>query len=408
MKKPLQFFSHLISFLVLGVLWMCSPVSFAPDPVILLFFAICVGLCPPLGLRCASRFSRGLFGTLSILCFSIGIPVSLYLGGPLVGHIVLGIGSVCLGTLIVAFLLPASSKETALLSLRGVPATQARKILFFRSAYALFFKNSGILAGTVATWLLLISGNVSFTTLWNSAGIVAVISFFGYLLFLFLGAPASAHRPATPKKSRFVFLSLLCFILLMITVYIYIGSIYTSPDPALLRALATVRSLLTPVLLATFGGLVVGVLLGLLLSVMGARFFASLCRGIMHLPVILSVALLQYVLPLPAVGFFVIVAIWSALGILEGRLAIRPYRHMSIAKRGKAVLIPLFYQPFLAHLPRIGLAGVFSCVFLDVTSGKTLFSLQESSFLLAVSILTVLFVALQILSFLTKEVHRHG
>ncbi|MBE7024596.1 MAG: hypothetical protein E7408_00885 [Ruminococcaceae bacterium] len=408
MKKLLQLFSHLIPFLLLGMLWVYFPVSVSPDPVFLFVFVLCLVTCPPVGLLCTSAFSRGLLGTLSILCFSTGIPFSLFLGGTLAGLIVLDVGCICLGTLLTAFLLPVSSGEVELLSLRGVRFGRARSVLLLRSCYAFFFRNSGILAGTIATWLLLIAGDASPNALWNSAGITATTALLGYLMYLILGAPAPTHRTVSPKKSRYVFISLLSFVLLMIAVYVYIGSIYTAPDPVLLAALTAVRSILTPALLAIAGGLVGGILLGYLLSCIGARFFAALCQGVLLFPAVLSAAFLRLFLPISSIAIAVPVVLTVALGILEGRLAIRPYRHFPIAQRGKSVFLPLFHFPVLALLPRIGMMAVFSGIFLDITSGGTLPGLDESGLLLVASILVVILSALYILCFLTKEVRRHG
>ncbi len=408
MKKLLQLFSHFIPLFMLGALWFLFPVSFSADLTFPVLYGICFLVCPLLGLVLSSRFWRGLLGVLSMLAFGCGIPAAMHLGGTVAAQTVLAVGSVCLGILLVSVSLPKSSPEAALLALRGVRPGRARKVLQLRACYAFFFLRSGILAGFIAVWLLFISGQSAPSQLWSSAAVAACVGLLGYFLYLILGAPAPAALRSQPKKSRYVFISLLTFVLLITAVYVYIGSAYTAPDPALAAALRALQTLLTPALIALGAGLLAGLLLGLILSFCGVRFFHSLFRGLSLFPTAIFAAFLHLLLPQYAVALAIPLALMTASGVLESRLALRPYRHFPMPGRKKAITLPLFHFSTLALLPRLGMAALFSTVFSDITAGGTLLALPELTLMLAASVLVVILSVLYILCFLTKEVRRHA
>jgi|GEM_PF-2567037 len=408
MKKLLQFFSYLIPILLLGGFWVRFPVGFSANTVFFILYAVCFLFCPLLGLVLQSKFGRGALATVSILAFGCGIPASLLLGGILAAQVVLALGCICLGILLVSYALPQNPAKGTLLTLRGVKPGRIRKTLLLRNAYAFFFERSGILSAFIAVWLLLLSGEISIPSLWNSALLVAITGFIGYLLYLILGAPKAAIRKASPKKSRYVFISLLVFILLISVVYVYIGSMYTAPDPALFAALRAVQSVLTPALLSAGIGLPAGFLLGFLLSFCGARFWHCICRSASRLPAALATAFLFVLLPWHTVALAIPLCFDTAAGFLENRFSVRPYRLLPMAGRTKAVTLPLFHLANLALLPRIGLMATFSAIFIDITSGGILLALSEVSLWLAATILIVILSILYILCFLTKEVRHHA
>lgn len=411
MKKLLQIFSYLIPIVLLGAFRFYFPVGFSADAAFFILYAVCLLVCPPLGLLRLSRFCRGALAAVSIVAFGCGIPAALLLGGTVAAQSVLAVGCACLGILLVSYALPQNPAEGTLLALRGVRPGRIRKTLLLRDAYAFFFERSGILAAFIAVWLLLLSGDISLSALWNSAFLAAVTGLIGHLMYLTWGAPEAAAMQAAPKKSRYVFISLLAFILLLSTVYVYIGSAYTAPDPALTAALRAVQSVLTPALLAAGAGLLAGFLLGFLLSFCGARFWHSFCRGAAMLPAALTAAFLTLLLLRPqyyAAALAVPLCFDTAAGFLKNRLAVRPYRSMPMAGRTKAVTLPLFHLANLALLPRVGLTAVFSAVFMDITTAGRLLALSEASLMLAAAVLVVILSALYTLCFLTKEVRRHA
>lgn len=408
MKKTLRLLSHFIPFLGLFALWAFMPFSFSASPAFFIHYAICLILCPFLGLLRLPNFCRGLLGGLSVFAFSCGIPGAMAPGGTFVAHAVLAVGCVSLGTLLVYFSLPKDTAEEAHLQLRGMPPRRARKTLLLRESFAFFFEKSGILAAAITVWLLFISDAVSPALLWSGAVLTAVFAFLGFLLYLLLGAPSPAVMRALPSKSRYIVISLLAFILILIAVYVYVGFAYTAPEPALSAALAAVQTVLTPALIASAVGFLLGMLFGYLLSFCGARFFAMLCRGVLFIPAALLASILSLLLPQLTVAIAVPLLFMGTLGMLQSRLSIRPYKGLPMSGQKKAVRLPLFHMANLALLPYLVLNGLFAAVFIDVTSLGVLSALGELSFMFASSILVIIAGILYILCLLTKEVRYHG
>ncbi len=410
MKKTLFIFSHLIPPAVLAALWFLSPqpISVSTNTAFFIIYGICLLTCPLLGLLRLPKFCRGLLATLAISAFSLGLPVAMTLGGAFAAHAVLAAGTVSLGTLFVFYSLPAGSSEAGLLALRGMRTGRMRRILFLRSCYAFFFKKSSLLAGAISVCLLFISREASFSALWSAAAHTAMLCLAGCILYLILGAPSAAPLYAAPKKSRYIIISLLTFVLLIAVVYVYVGSLYTAPDPALSEALSALQVILTPALLATASGLLAGMFLGFFLSFCGARFFITLSRGILFIPVVLLAGLLFFFLPFRTVAIAIPLALMACLGMLENRMAIRMFRTLPMAGRKKAVTSPLFHFANLSLLPRLGATALFASILMDVTLSDTLMSLAEFPSLLAASVLSLSIAILYTLCFLTKEVRRHG
>ncbi len=409
MKKTLSLFSHLISLAVLAAFWVLWPgsVSVSINGAFFVLYGLCLLICPPLGLLRISRFGRGVLAALSVSAFSCGVPAAMTLGGTFFAQAVTLLGTAALGILFISYALPASSAESELLTLRGTSSVRTKKTLFLRSAYAFFFEKSGVFAGLLSVFLLFIAGGASFGTLWSAALHTVLIGLLGYLLYLCLGAPDAAPLYAAPRKSRFVTVCLLTFVLLILVIYVYIGSVYTAPDPALRGALTALQAVLTPALLAVGLGMLCGMLLGFLLSLCGIRFFAAISRGMLGVPAVLTASLLSFLLPSPTLAITVPSIIYACLGMLESRTALRQYRTLPLIGRKKAVTMPLFHFANLSLLPRIGVSALFSSIFIDVVLSDTILSLPEFPRLLAASILALSVAILYILCFLTKEVRHH-
>jgi len=238
MKKTLRFFSHLIPLLGLLALWFFLPVSFSANSAFFMHYAICLLLCPLLGMYQLSTFIRGLLAGLCIFSFCCGIPVAMATESVILMHAVLSVGCVALGTLLVYFSLQKDTDEEAHLILRGMHPRRARKVLMLRSSYAFFFEKSGILAAPMAVWSLFIAGKASPNLLWSSSVLIATIAFIGFLFYLLLGAPTPAPMQSKPSRGRCIVISILTFILILIAVYVYVGYVYTAPEPALSAALS--------------------------------------------------------------------------------------------------------------------------------------------------------------------------
>ncbi len=408
MKKTLRFFSHLIPLFALFALWFIMPLSFSAEPAFFLHYGICLALCPVLGLFQLPKFIRGFLAGLCIFSFCFGIPAAMATKSVILIHAVLSVGCITLGTLLVYFSLPKDTNEEAHLMLRGMRPHRARKVLLLRAAYAFFFEKSGMLAAPIAVWSLFITGTASPSLLWSGAVLIALIALIGFLFYLFLGAPTPAPMQSKPTRGRYIVISLLTFILVLIAAYVYVGYVYTAPEPALSAALSAVHAVLTPALIASFTGFLAGVLLGYILSFCGARFFAMLCRGLGIIPTALFAAILYLFYPVPSVAITIPLLFAGTFGMLKARLALRPYKVLPMRGHKKAVRLPLFHMANLSLVPYLIINGLFTAIFIDVSSIGVLSALSELSFMFAASILVIIAGILFTLCLLTKEVRYHA
>ncbi len=412
MKNILQILSHFIVFLILGALCYFGTSTFTFDSTLFLMYGICFLLCPVLGLCRLSPFTRVLFYIFSIFGLCGGVFMVRELAGEAAALGLLSISAVLFGALFNFFSLPDATPETTHLQLRGIKESHARRKILLRQSYAFFFQKSGVIFGMLSVYQLLLMP-MEKNALWSASILTALVSFFGHLFYLMLAAPIPKRLPATAKKWKLSMISLLFFILLLISIYVYVGSLYTSPDPALQSALASVKEILTPAYSSVLVALVPGMLFGLFLSLLGARFFKTVFTGARLLPTALFSGILYSLLTevIPHAFLFSIcipLFLLGMLGTLESRIRLFPYRDYPISDRKKILLRPLFHLPNLALIPEFFATGVFSSLFLHLTTGGTLYTLSSLSQTLAALILGVILCILFVLCILTKEVRSVG
>ncbi len=407
MKKTLRFLSYFIMAAILCVIWTFHDITLLADASFLLPYLLCALFCPFLGILPLLKSLRGVLSGVTAVSFCFGIPLGMALDSFIVSYLFLFLGALSLGTRMISHSLPAATSAEALLALRGVPKNRVRRVSLLRISFAFFFEKSGILTGFLCVLYLCIRQNLSLSSLWSVSFLTLLVSFLGFVLYLLLGAPEAAPLLPQPKKRGVVLPAIFSFLLLLVFFYVYIGYIYTSPEPALENAIRIVQTILTPALVSAALAFPAGMFLGFLLSLCGARFFKAVCQGFLLLPPPLTSSLFFLFVKAEFPALFLPLVLWSAHRMLQSRLAVRPYRKTPMPGRKKAISWPLFHLANLSLLPRLFAWSIFSAFFLHCLSSGSLFSLSEITMAFAGCILASILFLLYLLSFVTKEACRY-
>ncbi len=409
MKKTLELISLFIPLALIFGIGYSFDVSVSLPIESLTIYAICLLSCPILGLCRLSPLARGTLFGVSVFAYAVGVGAALLFGSPLLAQCVLGIGTFCMGTLLVFFALPNGTGEETHLLHRGLRPSHARRTLLKQQSYAFFFQKSGLLFGITTLYSLFIEDSLTVSSLFSGALFSILVGILGVLLYCLLGAPACSRPQPTQKKSTYIFGSLLVFFLILILIYVYVGSLYTSPDPALRDALFAVQQLLTPVLLGCAFGVVLGTLLGFLLSLFGVRVWTPILGGVEHIPFALWTVLVYSLAPSMPHGAFgaicLVQALCTALCILRARRNLLPFRVLPIQERRRALTLPLLHLPCVALWPTLLLSGTISALCIKRAS---LAALGELPLAFLAAIVSVILCILLILTYLTKEVHHNA
>ncbi len=245
---------------------------------------------------------------------------------------------------------PANKMLTHLL-MRGMTPSHANRFIGTRRSYALFFKNSGILMSFITFWRLFSIASFTYAEVFGAVAESILIGFISFILYAFLddtSFPEKMHATCF-SKSRLVWTLIMVFLLLIFSLYIYIGYQYLPSDEAFLHALSIVREMLTYVYIGSLGGFLAGTLLGICLHFTLRRFGGLVLSAISCLP-LYGLFILSDRFFIPIASLAIPIGCAAAHFALQCLFKVRLLKPLPLKAYGKSVLWPLFYLPLLGQL----------------------------------------------------------
>ncbi len=408
MKITKRIFSYMLSFAVLFFLWVQSPVDFIIEGALLIPYCIALLISPVLGVLRYTKVFRGFLCGFTIFFLCVGFPFLLASGSSILALAVLTLGITCLFTLLIVISLTQEEQRDSILFLRGVPEKKVRRIHLFRKSYAFFFEKSKYILPLLFVFSIFLCEKADAALVWSLSILSVSLSFIGYILYLILGAPIPEAITLSKLKGKRIVIGALCFLLLLIFIYIFVGFMYLSPEPSLLQAAECSNRILMPALAGAVLGYVSGLLGGFLLSFLCPSLFRSISQGFLGVPAAFLSAMLYPIFKSEFLAIATPLFFYGAYTMLQGLHSVRAYKGQPILRKGKYILTPLLHKPNLTAFFPILLKAIFASITITFLYNPTIFDLSMLSGLFAVSIFSGILMILFIVCYGTKEVHYRG